>query len=114
MRAVNRRIARIPTWIASVLLMFSVVLWASFAAAQLQRADERVEAVKVEATKARTEAATAKAELSKKEQALAEANARLRQVGERPVDPEKSTPPIVAPLVALSSFVSDWRPVRGA
>lgn len=110
MRAVNQRLARIPVWVASLLVMLSLALFSTYAAAV---ADEKVEAVRVEATKAKTEAAHAKAELSKKERALAEANARLRQVGEKPVDPDK-TAPLIAPLLALTSFVTEWRHADGA
>ena len=87
--------------------------FSTYAAAVVARADEKVEAVRVEATKAKTEAAHAKAELSKKERALAEANARLRQVGEKPVDPDK-TAPLIAPLLALTSFATEWRHADGA
>ncbi len=113
MRAVNQRLARIPVWVASLLVMLSLALFSTYAAAVVARADEKVEAVRVEATKAKTEAAHAKAELSKKERALAEANARLRQVGEKPVDPDK-TAPLIAPLLALTSFVTEWRHADGA
>lgn len=109
MRAVNQRLARIPVWVASLLVMLSLALFSTYAAAVVAR----VEAVRVEATKAKTEAAHAKAELSKKERALAEANARLRQVGEKPVDPDK-TAPLIAPLLALTSFVTEWRHADGA
>lgn len=110
MRAVNQRLARIPVWVASLLVMLSLALFSTYAAAVVARA---LEAVRVEATKAKTEAAHAKAELSKKERALAEANARLRQVGEKPVDPDK-TAPLIAPLLALTSFATEWRHADGA
>lgn len=99
MRAVNQRLARIPVWVASLLVMLSLALFSTYAAAVVARA--------------KTEAAHAKAELSKKERALAEANARLRQVGEKPVDPDK-TAPLIAPLLALTSFATEWRHADGA
>lgn len=89
MRNLNRRLARVPVWAASLLLVLSVLTWGGIASAQLSWANETVEAAKAQATSARTETAHVKAELVRKERALAEANARLRQVGEKPVDPDK-------------------------
>lgn len=113
MKAINRKLARVPVWLASLLVALSLVLWSTYAAAQLQRADEKVEVAKATATAACTEAAHVKAELSKKERALAEANARLRAVGEPPVSTDKSTPPLVAPVMALASYVADWSTHHG-
>ena len=38
MRAVNQRLARIPVWVASLLLMLSVALFSTYAAAVVARA----------------------------------------------------------------------------
>ena len=76
MRAVNQRLARIPVWVASLLVMLSLALFSTYAAAVVARADEKVEAVRVEATKAKTEAAHAEARnsahLHKKQAAMLE------------------------------------------
>lgn len=114
MRNLNRRLARVPVWAASLLLVLSVLTWGGIASAQLSWANETVEAAKAQATSARTETAHVKAELVRKERALAEANARLRQVGEKPVDPDKVTaPPVVAPLVTAAAYVAEWRQSHG-
>ena len=109
MRAINRRLARIPVWLASALVLVSLLSMGSYAAAAMQRAGERVEVAKATASEAKTETAHVKAELSKKARALAEANAKLRAVGEKPVDPEETPPVLVAPVVALTAYVTEWR-----
>ena len=110
MRAINQRLARIPVWVASVLVLVSLLSMGSYAAAAITHAGERVEVAKVQASEAKTETAEVKAELTQRNRALAEANERLRQVGEEPVDPDKPQPPVLtAPVVALAAYVTEWR-----
>lgn len=40
MRNLNRRLARVPVWAASLLLVLFVLAWGGIASAQLSRADE--------------------------------------------------------------------------
>ena len=110
MSAVDRRLGRVPVWVASALVLVSLLSMGSYAAAAIAHAGERVEVAKVQASEAKTETAEVKAELTQRNRALAEANERLRQVGEEPVDPDKPQPPVLtAPVVALAAYVTEWR-----
>ena len=69
MRAVNQRLARIPVWVASLLVMLSLALFSTYAAAVVSL---------------RRTPACAK------------------------------TAPLIAPLLALTSFATEWRHADGA
>ena len=101
----NRWAARVPIWLAAVLLAVPMVggyRWALTAADRADNARGQVVATSEALEDAEAKAAAAKRELAKQELALARANAKLRAVGEKPVDPD--APVTVGPRTAPVAF----------
>lgn len=101
----NRMAARVPIWLAALLLAVPMVAGYRWALAEVGRADNargQVVATSAALENAETKAAEAKRELAKQKIALARANQKLKAVGETPVDPDE--PVVVLPKTAPVSF----------
>lgn len=107
----DRRLARVPTWAAVLLLSTPIgaALSYTFAAHDVAVESSATAQAKASAlTEAKAEAAAAKRALARKEAALAAANAKLREVGEKPVKPDadESEPPVTtAPAMSMNPFL---------
>ena len=104
-KRMNRMAARVPIWLAALLLAVPMVTLARWGFTAVDRADSakgQVVATSEALEDAEAKAAAAKRELAKQELALARANAKLRAVGEKPVDPD--APVVTAPRTAPVSF----------
>ena len=104
-KRMNRWAARVPIWLAAVLLAVPMVTLARWGFQEVNRADSAhggIVATSEALEDAEANAARARRELARQTIALARANARLKAVGEEPVDPD--APVIEAPGVAPASF----------
>lgn len=104
-KRMNRFAARVPLWLAAVLLAVPMVggyRWALTAADRADSARGQVVATSEALQDAEAKAADVKRELAKQEIALARANAKLKAVGEKPVDPDE--PVVTLPRTAPVSF----------
>ena len=104
-RHMNRWVARLPIWLAVLLLavpMVTLARWGFQAVNHADNVEGQVVATSEALEDAEAKTVQAKRELAKQKVALARANAKLKAVGEKPVDPD--APLIEAPGVAPASF----------
>ena len=107
----NRMAARVPIWLAAVLLAVPMVTLARWGLAEVQRGDSargQVVATAEALEDAQANTTQVKRELAKQKIALARANQKLKAVGETPVDPDETSPTCPSPASRRMSGWSTW------
>lgn len=114
----NRMAARVPIWLAAVLLAVPMVTLARWGLAEVQRGDSargQVVATAEALEDAQANTTQVKRELAKHKIALARANQKLKAVGETPVDPDDPVTvlPRTAPVAFFPSILSEVLFIHG-
>ena len=117
-KRMNRWVARLPIWLAALLLAVPMVTLARWGLAEVNRADSahgRVIASSEALEDAQATVAQTRRELAKQKIALARANAKLKAVGEKPVDPDALllVEPRTAPVTFFHPLLSEVLFIHG-
>ena len=115
---VNRWMGRVPIWLAALLLAVPMVTLARWGFVEWGRADTAhgQTAASSEALEdAQATVAQTRRELAKQKVALARANAKLKAVGEKPVDPDVVVlvEPRTAPVTFFHPLLSEVLFIHG-
>lgn len=117
-KRMNRWAHRVPVWLAVILLAVPIGGLARWSVAEVHRGDSargQVVATSAALEDAQDSASQARRELAKQKIALARANAKLRAVGEKPVDPDEPATvlPRTAPVAFFPSILSEVLFIHG-